>query len=145
MVIENYEKIVKNIVRSIRNGTISTLNSNKLQSYSAAELFKMFSDKFNFKQGRIKVYPDYYINALGEVILSLTLPFEVLYLTDIYFKGIGETIEIGFYGPSNTITFKLNDTNVDHTLFTNSEAWVDYIEYTTEIDEVIDRIYEENN
>ena len=140
MIIENYEKIVKNIVRSIRNGTITSKNSNKLQGYSAAELYSMFVNSFNFKQGRIKITPTYVVNSLDDIVLTIELPFSILYLTDIYFKGIGETIEIGFYGPANIITFNLSNTNVDHTLFTNSECYVDYIEYNTHIDEVIDVI-----
>ncbi len=86
IILENYEKIVKNIVSGIVDGTIVSHNAHNFQGKSAKELFRMFSAEFDFKYHQDKIITGL---TIENDLLGIPIPENALNIISMRFNDIG--------------------------------------------------------
>ena len=113
IIIDNYETITKTIIANIRNGTIVSYNSERLEGLSIKELFHDFVNHFNFTHYRNKIVD----HTIQDNILKINFPNKCVSILGIYFMGIGEIIlddiSVNDMSSNNNLYFDLNALNID--------------------------------
>lgn len=135
MLMENYEKIVKNIIRAIQNGTISSRNARKLQNYTAAELFNVFMSKYNLQIVQEQTTP---LIDLNTMTLTLVLKNHAMGLVSIYLEDVGDIDIMELEQTGNKIVFNILFPEFRPAYI--STAQVKYFTCNATINEIVDNI-----
>jgi len=135
IIIDNYETIVRNLVMGIRDGSIISKNSEKLNNLSVNELFNLFSNEFN-----LNFHKDQIITGvtLSNNILGIPVPSNCIFINNLYFKNIGNVNIFNNLlenkSKDNILYFDLNNVNVTRDQITQYIAiTMSYVSYTREI------------
>lgn len=135
IIIDNYETIVKTIVKCIRDGSIISNNSDKLEGLNTKELFKLFTQEFNLVHSKSKIVSGLYFE---NNILGIPFPNKCVFVNNIYFNGIGD-IEISEelslnLSDDNVLYFDLNALNIpSQWISQHSIVTLDYVGYNEDI------------
>ena len=135
MILDNYETIVRNIVQGIRDGTIISNNSDKINSLSVKELFQLFTNEFNLNFHKDRIISGL---TLSDDILGIPIPIDCIFINDIYFNDIGrvnlsENILLN-KSLDNIVYFDLTNVQVPRSQITRYIAiTLSYVSFTKEM------------
>ena len=132
IIIDNYEKIVKNIVTGISTGNIISKNAHNLQGLSVKELFRLFTAEFNlvFSSARSSEV------TLEDNIIGIKLPNTPLHISNINFKSLGD-LEIpqdilSSVSSDNVLYLDVTNTNVPiNYISVNNVITIEYVTFNT--------------
>ncbi len=127
MITSNYETIVKNIVKYIRNGTIISNNTEKIENHTVKELFSLFTNEFdlNFHTIQLPI-------SIENEILKIHIPTDCIFINELYLNSVGKIITPVFDNISidSDIYFDLLTLKIPRNLITQYQTLtLKYISY----------------